>query len=205
MQRFMPVEELFQVYINYLQPFLEISFIKGILSFELALEKFHRKLKLRINNKNNILKNKKYLMELQEAYDGYNTDLIIKNAHLYNTEERKLLNLNFQDLILNSEQLTNSSNQDLLDIDVLNNKMKEENNSSSENENILQKYNQIIFFNQENEINLMEDDYNKLVCLQDHKKNKMNKNYKQSQVKQRMKNVFIDRHNSFILPRIGSK
>ena len=80
----------------------------------MALEKNHKRLKSRVLNKKGLVNDKRYLMELQEAFDGYTTKLIKHNANLYNSEEKKILNFNFQDLILNTEYLTNSSNNENL-------------------------------------------------------------------------------------------
>lgn len=150
-------------------------------------------------------------MELQEVFDEYNTNLIIRNARLYNNEEKKMLNLNL-DEIINTENLTYSSNQELFENPFLLNKQMQGDHTSSDDE-ILEKYHQIIFYNKEKEINLNDEknkinsdeisDINPVLRISDSKRSKMNRNYKQS--KQRDTINFIERHNSFILPRTGSK
>ena len=155
---------------------------------------------------------KKYLMEIQEAFDDYNTNLIIRNARLYNNEEKKMLNLNLEDII-NTEHLTYSSNHELFENPFLLNKQMQGDHTSSEDEEILEKYHQIIFYNKEKEINLNYEkhktnsdeisDINPVLRISDSRKSKMNGNYKQSKQRETIK--FVERHNSFILPRTGSK
>lgn len=93
---------------------------------------------------------KKYEMEDEEAFDNYHTKLIINNARLYNTEEKKQLNVNLQDIInIKTEFFTYSSNNEQ---NFENKKYLPENQIlevSSDEEDIIDKYNKIICYNEE--------------------------------------------------------
>lgn len=162
--------------------FLEICYIDAILKFENSLEKHHKKLKAKLNKFNLPSYDKKYEMDDEEAFDDYQTNLIINNAHLYNTEERKQLNVNLQDIVnIKTEYFTNTNsenggnsninqnnniNTNGLNIfkrhQVNTNKRKSqieevssESNSNSdlnEDQEIIDKYNKIIFYNHEHRI-----------------------------------------------------
>ena len=204
--------------------------MEGILKFEMALEKFHRKLKQRLN-KFNVNKDKKYEMEDEEAYDDYNTNLIMQNAYLYNTAEANLLNSNLQDIInIKTENLSSSSINEIgANLIGLNKNPI----SSLEEQEIIEKYNNIIFYNQEMKIKInldsltadknqndiqgkfnnnnleFSDSFSRVSPLISHsnlKKEKLTKNNnKRQQIKYNGNKIFFQRHDSFMAPRSNSK
>ena len=121
--------------------------MNAILKFEFALEKHHKRLKAKLNKLNFPL-DKKYEMEDEEAFDDYQTNLIINNARLYNVEERKQFNINLQDIMnIQTEFFTNSSNIEMNKPSALLPESSEE-----ENEEIVDKCNSLVFYDEEHKI-----------------------------------------------------
>lgn len=210
--------------------------MNGILKFEFALEKHQKRLKAKLN-KFNFPLDKKYEMDDVEAFDEYQTNLIKNNARLYNTEERKMfntLNQNLQDIInIKTECFTNGNTSSVPGtVRYLPfSKVQEESYSSDSmnHEEIMDKYNKILFYNEEHKLidhkNLplnalpsgddiahnggsdiiLSDNFSHISPLITHNENKRKK-LKKLQIYQNENNgVYISRHDSFTLPRTTSK
>ena len=151
--------------------------------------------------------------------------MIVKNSNLYNAAERNLLNINLQDSINIKQQLSSSSINDF-GLNFI--ELKEIPNSSHEELEIIEKYNNIIFYNRENKIKSnsnkrnienkhfennfdnnenFSDSFSLISPLISHSnlKKKLFKNNKESRFKHNGNNVYFQRHNSFLLPRDDSK
>ncbi len=207
--------------------------MNGILKFEFALEKHQKKLKAKLN-KFNFPLDKRYELDDEEAFDEYHTNLIINNARLYNTEERKMLNQNLQDIInIKTECFTNGNTSSVPGtVKYLPFSQVQEESYSSDSmnhEEIMDKYNKIIFYNEEHKLIdhnnshfkalpsgddlahnggsdiVLSDNFSHISPLITHNEKKRKK-LKKLQIFQNENNgVYISRHDSFTLPRTTSK
>jgi hypothetical protein len=123
--------------------------MESIVKFEFALEKHHKKLKSKASGFYFPM-DKKYEMDDEEAFDDYQTNLILHNARLYNTEEKKTFNANMQDIInLRTEFFSGTSEPHTKEkLHVI---------TDEDDEmlvDVLDKYNKIIFYNEEQKMKL---------------------------------------------------
>jgi hypothetical protein len=185
------------------------------------LEKYHKKLKARVNKFNNFSSDKRYEMDdNEESFDDFkqsNVNVTIKPQ--INLEEQKN---QLQDIInIKTDYFTNTSNSMIPKYGT-----KPDKNSSSENEeDIVDKYNKIIFYSQEHKLNMvnegsrknlthpeggekkledMSEDFSHISPLLTFNKKKKSKIINSFQKGQGNK-VYWQRHDSFILPRTQSK
>jgi hypothetical protein len=135
-------------------------------------------------NKFNFSTDKRYEMEDEEDFDDFKP-----------MEEQKL---NYNDIVIKTDNNTGSSNP-----------LKQENCDSSNDEDIVDKYNKIVFFNEENlpRIRKSENlsdmtDFSGITPLLTYdkvKKNKINNHYKKTG------RAYFHRTDSFSQPRSNSK
>jgi hypothetical protein len=156
---------------------IEIAYIDNILKFEIALEKHYKRLKTRLN-KFTFNRDKRYQMEDEEDFDEFRVPM----------EENKTSNL-FELMNVNTDNNYTS------------NTIK---GTSSNDEEIVDKYNRIVFYNEENIKDCISDitDFSNISPLltYDHaKKSKIKKNYDKED------KALCHRIDSFSLPRTKSK
>jgi hypothetical protein len=195
--------------------------MESIVKFEFALEKHHKKLKSKASGFYFPL-DKKYEMDDEEAFDDYQTNMILNNARLYNTEEKKNFNASMQDIMNFRTELFSGTSEP-------HTKEKLPENTDEDEEemlvDVLDKYNKIIFYNEEQKLKLgkqniitktksamdfskndLDEHFSNISPLLTYsqKKNKKLKNTGQGQIKNDLITQ-LSRIDSFSLPRTASK
>lgn len=186
----------------------------------MALERHHKKLKARLK-KFNFTKDKKYEMDDEELSEDYKKTIKNlagnDNSSLYNTK----------DILRKKIEIRNNNHLDILNGKII--KEIPEESFSSSDDAIIDKYNKIIFFNKETEIDAsnkvglntkMDDEFingdisnenlikklkdnlqqiSPLITYDQKKNSKINRHYDKEE-----NNIFLQRNSSFLIPRTNS-